>query len=164
MAMGLLAVLLALSIVPLRTFWFTQSLHGAADVVIGELRKQQEDSVSQSHPLVFGVGFTAGATEMIRYSFNPNLSGTADDACSATSREFGSGLFNARVVVGSLAITNDTTAPEYVRCQQTRAADKILFFYARGTSNGGTIVLEQPNVAKEINLSVSGISGRATRT
>lgn len=153
------SMLLGLSVGPLRTFWLTQSLEGASDVIVGELRKQQEDSVSQSHPLVFGAGFTTGASGMTIYSFNP-----AGDTCSATVKALDSGIFNAQVRVASLAIGNDTAAPEYVRCQQAQPAERILFFYARGTSNGGTIVLEQPNLAKVRTLSVSGITGRVTRS
>lgn len=164
MAMALSAVLLGLAAMPLRNFWFTQSLKGTSDVVVGELRKQQEDSVSQAHPLVFGAGFSTGATQMIIYSFNPNLPGTSDDTCSATAKVFDSGVFNAEVRVASLAITNDTTAPEYVKCQQAQPVDGILFFYARGTSTGGTIVLEQPTLGKQRTVSVSGITGRVTGT
>lgn len=153
------SMLLGLSVGPVRTFWLTQSLKGATDVVVGELRKQQEDSVSQSHPLVFGAGFTTGAPGMIIYSFNP-----ADNSCSATVKPLDSGVFNAEVSVASLAITNDTTAAEYVRCQLVQPSDRILFFYARGTSNGGTVVLEQPNLAKQRTVNVSAITGRVTRS
>lgn len=163
-ALGLTAVLLGLSVAPLRTFWFTQSLKGTSDALVGELRKQQEDSVSQAHPLIFGVGFTTGANQMYVYSFDPKLAGTADDTCTVTAKSFDSGAFNASVLIDSLTITNDTSAPEYVKCQQAQAADRIMFFYARGTSNGGTVVLKQPNTGKQRTVTVSGITGRVTRS
>lgn len=162
--MMITSLLLGLSAAPLRTFWLTQSLKGASDVLVGELRKQQQDSVSQAHPLIFGVGVTAGARQMVVYSFNPGLPGTADDTCSASPKSFDSGVFSGGVQVDSFSITNNTAAPEYVSCQAAQAVDRILFFYARGTSNGGTIVLEEPNISKQRSVSVSGITGRVTRT
>lgn len=160
----LASVLLALSFMPIRSFWFAQSVKGASDVLVGELRKAQEDSVSQSHPLIFGVGFTAGAARVIVYRFDPLLPGATDDTCSASVRPFDSGVFNATVVTRSFSITNDTTAQEYVKCQEAFASDRIMFFYARGTSTGGTVVLEQPNSLKQRSVAVSPITGRVTRT
>lgn len=159
-AMGLVALLMTLSASSLRQFWWAQSLEGASDVLVGELRAQQEDSVSQSHPLVFGVGFTTGETEMIIYSFNPAGAG----ACSARPKGFDAGVFNAAVRIKAVAITNDTSASEYVTCQAARPTDGILFFYARGTSTGGTVTLEQPNYGRQRGVSVSGITGRVTRS
>ncbi len=158
-AMGLLAVLMTLSAAALRSLWFAESLEGARDALVTELRKQQEDSVSQSHPLVFGVGLTDGAEGMVTYRFNP-----LDDLCTATVADFDAGLFNAIVRVESLTITNDTTAQEYIKCQAASPSDRIIFFYARGTSNGGSVVLEQPNTGRQRAVTVSAITGRVTGT
>ena len=162
--LAIASMLLAISVNPLRSFWFSQSLKGASDVLVGELRKTQEDSVSQSHPLVFGVGFTAGATRVTIYRFDPRGPDLADDTCSATFRSFDSGVFNARIVTKSFTITNDTSTQEYLKCQAAAASDRILFFYARGTSTGGTIVLEQPNSLRQRSVTVSAVTGRVTRS
>lgn len=160
-AMSIAVVLMTLSALALRSFWFAQSLKGASDILVGELRNQQEESVSQSHPLVFGVGVTDGATQVISYRFDPDA---AAPRCTATPVPFDSGVFTAAVVVESFLITNDTMADEYVDCQAAASSDRIVFFYARGTSNGGTIVLEQPNTLNRRSMSVSGLTGRVTRT
>ena len=163
-AMGLLAVLVTLSASALRSLWFAESLKGARDALVTELRKQQEDSVSQSHPLVFGVGLTDGAEGMVTYRFDPQLPGSADDVCRATVADFDAGVFNAIVRVESLSVTNDTAAQEYVVCQGERPSDSIFFFYARGTSNGGSVVLEQPNTGRQRTVTVSAMTGRVSGT
>jgi prepilin-type N-terminal cleavage/methylation domain-containing protein len=159
-------LLLTLSAGAARVFWLQQSIDGAANGLTTQLREQQEDSVSQAHPLIFGVGVVAGSPEFTLYRFDPGpTTGTADDSCSPQTRRFNDSMFSLTPRVKTVTVTNDVTAPEYVKCSAAwTPSDSIIFFYARGTSTGGTIVLEQPGSSKERTVTVSVATGRVTRT
>jgi hypothetical protein len=163
--MGIAALLLTLSAGAVRVFFLNQSLRGATDEVVTQLREQQEDSVAQAFPLIFGVGFSADADDFTLYSFDPgdDASSTGDDTCSAQSRPLDAGMFSVGARVASTSITNNPVADEYVACSVLPDAnDDIIFFYGRGTSTGGSLVLEQPGIDRETTISVSTATGRVT--
>jgi type II secretory pathway pseudopilin PulG len=159
--MTIVAALLGLSARPLRHFWLVQSLEGATDAAVTQLREQQEDSVSQAYPRIFGARFTAGSAEWTLFRYDPNAVAPAP-TCTSESRSFAGGTFGGNVIVKSVAVTNDSAAAEYTNCAS--AGDKVIFFYPRGSSTGGSIVLEQPNIGLEETVSVSVATGRVTRT
>ena len=164
-ALLLTTIVLGLAVVPMRRFWFAQSLDGAADEVVTQLREQQEDSVSEAHPRVFGVRFTPGSSDwtLLRYDPDPDPDNPGEPAeCTAETRTFDGGTFSAGVIVDSVDVTNDITAQEYTTCADP--GDEIIFFYARGTSTGGTVVLEEPQTGAQETISVSIATGRVTRT
>lgn len=159
------ALLLTLSASALRNFWLNQSLDASTNSLVTDLRKQQQESVSQSHPLVFGARFTLGASTWTLYTFDPGASSEpTDDTCTSATRTFDTGAFNARVEVSSISITNVTSSPEFVKCSGGDNSAKILFFYARGTATGGSVVLQQPSLGRSQTVTVSAATGRVTRT
>jgi len=166
--MGIAALLLTLSAGAVRVFFLNQSLEGATDELVTQMREQQEDSVAQAFPLIFGVGVSAGRNDFTLFSFDPGAdsSSTADDSCEATTRSFDAGMFSVGARVASETIANDPAAPEYAECAGLPGVvnDQIVFFYARGTATGGTIVLEQPGIDRQRTITVSAASGRVTRS
>lgn len=159
-AMLITSLLMGLAALPLRSYWFAQSLDGGADSMVTELRKLQEDAASESHPLVFGAKFTAGATTWTKVRYDPAAVAPTPQ-CTFQQREISSSaVFNASVIAQTVNITNPVSA-EYTACG---GGGKVLFFYARGTSTGGSIVLEEPITGKIRTLSISVLTGRVTRT
>lgn len=164
-ALGLLAIVLGLAVVPMRSFWFAQALDGAADTIVTQLREQQQDAVSEAHPRVFGAIFVEGASQwtLVRYDPDPDPGVTGEPAvCTRESRDLQGGPFSAAVRVKTVAVTNDTSSAEYTTCAS--GGEKVIFFYARGTSTGGTVVIEQPQSAREKTITVSVATGRVTRS
>lgn len=153
-------MLLGLAVVPLRSYWFVQSINAAADEVVTQLREQQEDAVSEAHPLVFGARFVAGASNYTLYRYDPNTGG---GTCSSETRSLDSGVFNAGVQVKTVTVTNNPLLAEHIACRSA-STDKIIFFYPRGTSTGGTIVLEQPTSGKQKTINVSVATGRVQQS
>lgn len=153
-------MLLGLAVLPLRHYWFAQSINAATDEVVTRLRAQQEDAVSEAHPLIFGARFVPGAMDYTLYRYDPNAVG---GTCSSELRRFDSGVFNAAVRVKTVTVTNDPNLAEHQACRSD-LSDQIIFFYARGTSTGGSIVLEQPNSGREETITVSVATGRIERS
>lgn len=161
----LTTIVLSIAVVPMRRFWFAQSLDGATNEVVTQLREQQEDAVSEAHPRVFGVRFVPGSSDwtLLRYDPDPIPDSPGEPAvCTEQARTFNRGTFSAAVIVRSVNVTNDTTSQEYTTC--ANPGDKIIFFYARGTSTGGSVVLEEPTTGSQETVSVSIATGRVTRT
>lgn len=159
--MGIVALLIGLSAVAVRVFWQHQSLNAATDEIVTQLREQQEDSVSQAFPLVFGVGFSAGRNDFTLFTYDP---GSA--SCTAENRTLDAGAFSSSARVASTSMANDVAVAEYVSCAGLPGVvnDQIIFFHARGTSTGGSIVLEQPGLDRQTTVTVSVATGRVTKT
>jgi prepilin-type N-terminal cleavage/methylation domain-containing protein len=155
------SLLLGLAALPLRNFWFAQSLDGGTDAIVTELRKLQEDAASESHPLVFGARFVVGANSWTVFRYDPTAAGVK---CTSQQHALNSSpIFNAPVKVKTITLSTDNSGTgEFTQC--ATAGDKVIFLYARGTSTGGTIVVEQPNTGKTKTISISVLTGRVTRT
>lgn len=162
-AMTIMAVLLGLSAAPLRTFWLTQSLEGAADGMVTQLRKQQEDSVSQAFPRVFGARFVEGSADWTLVRYDP-AAAPGNPVCSFEPRSFApDGVFSGKIVIKAVTLTTDPSGKaEFAACAS--AGDKVIFFYPRGTSTGGSITLEQPSLGREEIVTVGVATGRVDRT
>ena len=161
-AVTLIGIVATLAAGSLRQFWFNQSLDATADAVVTQLRQEQEDAVSESAPLVFGARFSVGASSYTLFRYDPNWNGGVGK-CDANPRVFDAGVFNAPVVVSAVDVANDTTAAEHVKCR-TGVSDEIIFFYARGSSSGGTLTLHQPTIDRTTTISISALTGRITRS
>jgi Tfp pilus assembly protein FimT len=159
--MMLLVVLLSLGVFALRQFWLNHSLHAARNEIVSQLRQIQQRSVSESHPLVYGVRFRAASSSYGLVKFNPNDTSTAaDDTCvDMTTTTMGSG-----VRVASVSFTSASGITSLCRAQIAGAsADQFAFFYARGTATEGQLTLELPALPERtLSISVTPITGRVT--
>ena len=157
---GLTAVLLTLGASALREYWFRQALDGSAEAVESEFRHLQQQTVAESHPLVFGAWFRTGAQAGGQWGslkFDPkDASTSADDVCTlvGSPRTFDAGVvvdaasFEEPVGVGS---TCSGVAP---------SGSKQVFFYARGAATAGSVTLFHPATGRSRTVTVSGLTGR----
>jgi hypothetical protein len=159
--MMLLVVLLGLGVFALRQFWLNHSLHGARSEVVTQLRQIQQRSVSESHPLVYGVRFRAGSSTYGLVKFNPqDTATTTDDTCSEMSTvTMGSG-----VRIASASFTSATGITSLCKSQISGASsDQFVFFYARGTATEGTLSFEVPALpGRTLSIGVTPITGRVS--
>lgn len=171
-AISIGAILMTLSATALRTYWFVQALDGATDETVTQLRELQEDAVSQSFPLVFGARFVSGATSWNLVTYNPNggAEGPGDNPpgrCALRSVPFDTGVFNAGIEIASSSVVNDPLASEYSACVSESDivdGDDVIWFYARGTATGGSVVIEHPVSGRRETVTVGTATGRVTRT
>lgn len=158
---ALVAILTTLGAGALRSYWLTQSVNGGQDELISQLRRAQEQAVSESHPKVFGVRVLAGSSTWALVEYNP----VGPSCTEIQSNEFRSG---ARVRTETFTSTAETTYCEgnlkYAdnTAVPDRATSGYAWFYARGTATPGNIVLDNPLVSIERLVTVSPITGRVT--
>lgn len=173
--LALAGLLIATSASSLRGFWFTQSLNGATDEVVTQLRQLQARVTSESHPLVYGARFSPGSSDWALVRFDPVASGTADDTCTQYApATFDSGVFTAEVVVSPTGTAvPDSNEASICRSRLKDSAgssvavapsDVFVFFYARGTATAGTIRLEQPNTFKSEAVTITSLTARVERS
>ena len=163
----MVAVLAGLAYPPLRSFWFRESLNGAAGEMITEMRGLQSLVTAESHPLVYGIRFTTtgammadGRWGLVRY--NPTGGPGGVPSCTQYGTgTFEAGLFNATV---SIVTPSFTATPQRDTCRTALGSvtDEFAFFYARGTATGGTLKLRQASLGptKDITIQVSPLTGR----
>ena len=159
MVIVLAGIVLSLSAGALRTFWLTQSLHGAREDVVAQLRQVQQRVVSESHPLVWGVRFRVGQSGWGIVEFDPHSSTTAaDDTCAEVTPL----SFKDRVKVKAASFEAVTGITSLCRSQISGAAsDQFAFFFARNTATEGDLTLEHTSLpGKEVGLEVLPITGR----
>ena len=176
-AIALFAILMAVAFPTIRTFWFRQSLSAATSDLIAEARAMQGKVTAESHPLVYGIRFSEGAMMadgvwgLVEY--DPKGAPGGLPACTQYSRaSAASGVFNSRISITSAAFTSGAGTPEQQFCRSslkdaagnilTATDDEFLFFYARGTATGGSVVLRQPNLGAgdDVTLQVFPLTGR----
>lgn len=157
--MMLMFVLVGLGAFALRQFWLNHSLHGARSQIVTQLRQLQQQSVSESHPLVYGARFRVGSPTFGIVKFNPHdTSTTTDDTCvESTTVLLGS---DVRVIAASFSSASGITS--LCRTQIAGASsDQFAFFYARGTATEGTLTLETPAMpGRTLSIGVTPITGR----
>ncbi|MBA3431092.1 MAG: prepilin-type N-terminal cleavage/methylation domain-containing protein [Actinobacteria bacterium] len=153
--MALTGILMTLGAGAVRNFWLVRSLEAGKDQVISEMRGLQQRVTSETHPLVYGARFRAGASSigLVRYNV---LTG----ACA----EYATRALEGGVVVGAA----DFAEPAFIAtCRAaTGGSDEYVFFYARGSATEGLpaagkgITLNQPSLGRTTTLGVVGITGR----
>ncbi|MDQ3986394.1 MAG: prepilin-type N-terminal cleavage/methylation domain-containing protein [Actinomycetota bacterium] len=159
-ALAMSAILLTLGAAALRHYWMLHSLEGARGSLISELRKLQQQTVAESHPLIYGAWFREGpgaASNWGILKFNPKDTSTAaDDTCAQIGPVRS---FSGQVYVES---ANFEVGPDETSICSTAApsGSDLVFFYARGSATAGSIVLRQDAVGRATGVSVSGITGR----
>ena len=163
-AMALLAILGTLAATPLRNYWFTQALYGGRDELASQVRSTQEQVVSESHPLVFGVRLQEGSSNWGLVRYNP-----ANGSCIETPYEFGSSVSPSVVDFGSpttettACMTSLVVAPGLSGAGTPvpgRDTSEYVWFFARGTSTGGTATLTQPSLTDEVTIAITPLTGR----
>lgn len=172
-AMALGSIIMTLGAFSLRHYWLVQSVEQAQGEVKSQLRQLQQRAVSESNPLVFGARFTVGSSEWSIVRYDPVTSGTtADDVC--TKEPAGDDMvLAARVLVTTATFRppDQTTSIDESRCPGHSAASSYVWFYAKGTSSGGTPVAGNMNPAGRVEftqvqadrsaaLCVVGLTGR----
>lgn len=181
---ALLSILLAIGFPTIRSYWFRQSLNGAADAMVAEARAMQARVTAESHPLVYGMRFSTqpgmmqeGMWGLVKYD-PKGVSGTPTCVQYATAST-DSGVFNSRVPFLAASFTQDDGDPntvdgttEQITCRSSlkddagaplsAGSDEFLFFYARGTATGGSFVLGHPQLGpgSNITLQVIPLTGR----
>jgi prepilin-type N-terminal cleavage/methylation domain-containing protein len=134
----LVSLVLSLGAMSLKRYWQTRALHGSVDEVVSELRAEQQNASTATHPWVYGAWFKAGTSRWGILRAN-SLTG----ACQILShRTFGSG-----VEVSTASFDDVSTQSLTSNC--TTAAEtgaEVVFFFARGTATGGTVALSHPQV------------------
>lgn len=156
---GMTAVLLTLSASAIRHYWFRQSLDGAAEQVVNDLRNLQQETIAESHPVVFGAWFRTGTPSGGQYGilkFDPkDVSISSDDVCTLVDspQTFGN-------MVSITAVNFDTASEIEPVCGPVApAGSEKVFFYARGSATAGSLTLHQPDIG-EVTVNVSAVTGR----
>lgn len=155
-AMALASILMTLGAFAMRSYWINRSLEGARAEVGSTLRQLQQQSVSESHPLVFGVRFTPGTgptsatTKWATLKYNPNASGSKCDVLTTNT-------FSTRVYVSAASFA--PTSLDVSGCTDG-AGESFVWFYARGTATAGSLTLRQPELDRELKVTVSGLTSR----
>lgn len=175
--LSLIAITMAIAMPSIRQYWFVQSLHGARDDLITEVRSLQARVTAESHPIVFGIRFTetGGWNDLGRWGlvkYDPTGGGSGTPTCVqyalGTSED---GVFSATVDIQNPSFTTaPTTEQTFCRAnlQTTGGApipastDEFAFFYARGTATAGTLRLHQSNLdaSSDIVLQIYPLTGR----
>ena len=163
----MILVLTGLAYPPLRSYWFRESLNGAASEMVTEMRGLQSRITAESHPLVYGIRLSTaenmmaeGRWGLVKYDPTGGTGGVPGCTQYATG-SFDAGIFNATV---SIVAPSFSASPEGVVCRASlgSASDQFVFFYARGTATGGTLTLNQPSLgsSEDITLQVFPLTGR----
>jgi prepilin-type N-terminal cleavage/methylation domain-containing protein len=162
----LVGLMIALSTTALRHYWQLQSLNSAQDSMLSELHNTQQRSVSESHPLVYGVRFSPASTAtststnygIVKYDPG-SLSSTSDDTCTlvdGVTHSIGNGVF-----VSGASFSAAGTPVIVSNCPTASSGDKFVFFYARGTATDGTLTLTSTSLGENRQIAVTGLTGRA---
>lgn len=155
-SLSLVGILVTFSASAGRSYWFNNSLKGAEDQVVSQLRQLQARVFSESHPKVFGARFREGSSEWTLVEYDPEaLAGT--DSCTESSPRVLEG-----VTVGSASFAAASGITEACATDLgATAADHFVFFFARGTATAGEVTLVHPQLeGKSLSVTVTPITGR----
>ncbi len=154
--LAITALLMTLGASAFRHYWFKRSLYGSQDLVMTEMRAMQENAVSESHPLVYGLRFELGSSTWKEVMYNPKDQTLAgDDECD----DVASFTLDAGVEVKTASFD-----PPPGLNPSICGPGVYAFFYAKGTATPGSVTFGQGNLSDEIGLSVSQLTGRVRKT
>jgi len=151
---SLVAILSTLAAVALRNYWKAQALQAGKSEVTSQLRRAQEQAVTESHPVIFGVQFQLGGSEWASVRFDPDTGICAIDQ----PRELTAG-----VVVSAAEFLDAAGVTDVCEAQLPPtgvADDEFVFFFPRGTATSGSVTLRQPSSGSTETLTVTPITGR----
>jgi prepilin-type N-terminal cleavage/methylation domain-containing protein len=155
---SIVAILFSLSAVALRNYWRAQALQGGKTELTSHLRRAQEQAVTESHPIIFGVQFRLGEPEWATVRFDPDSGVCAIDETRALS---------AGVVVSAAEFLDAAGVTDVCEAQLPplgMADDEFVFFFPRGTATAGSVTLLQPSSASTETLDVTPITGRVNES
>lgn len=155
---SLVAILMTLAAGSLRTYWLVRSLEGGGDQVVSQLRQLQEESRSESHPLVYGAWFDAGTSNWKLVRYDP-FAGVGGECVVEGTRSFDAG-----VTISSAAFAEETDiAPKCTSVIPEAVATEFVFFYAQGSATAGEIILRHPSLpGRDRTITVTPMTGRVT--
>lgn len=156
-AMGLAAILVTLSAGALRNYWLTQSLYGARDEAVSQLRALQEQAVSETHPKVFGARFRVGSSSWSLVEYDPNRA-VGSRCTEIDDVTFGTGVQVTAATSFSISDVGTACKAEHTDW----GSDQLVFFYARGTATQGTLELTHPSLGRSVSLTVTPVTGRVS--
>jgi prepilin-type N-terminal cleavage/methylation domain-containing protein len=160
-AMTLMAIILTLSVGALRHFWLQRSLTGSTDNVVTQLRSTQENAVSESYPVVYGVRFDVGEHDWHVVRYDPKDAGAGDDTCTVTETY----QLESGVKISEASFADDAGITSFCRTATTSpAASAFVFFYPRGNATPGDLVLEHAGIGKSTTVEVSALTGRVSQS
>ena len=158
-AVALISLLVSLSAMALRNFWFVEAVDRATGEVTSLLKRSQQRVVAETHPLVYGIWFKPDSSDWGVVKFDPKtIDTTTDDVCT---REPDKKLSDGVKVT---AVTGDTTSTPAVECLSVVPDATFVFFYARGTATEATITLGKDESTSTRSINVSPLTGRVERT
>lgn len=138
-------------------YWKVRSLNAAVDEVATELRGDQQDATSQSHPWVWGAWFKQGTPRWGIVRGNANTG-----ACEVRDRR----SFPAGVTVSAVSFADVTTPTLSAQCAAAaESGAEVVLFFARGSATGGSVSLSHPEVGggSARTITVAPITGRVTK-
>ena len=151
------SILLTLGAAAFNRYWKVRSLAGAVDEVVTELRTQQQEATSESHPWVRGAWFMPNTSRWGVVRAN-----VLTEACEVRSRR----TFPTSVKVTAVAFDDVTAPPLSAKCAaEAESGSEVVFFFARGTATGGSVSLAHPHVSGGTprTITVAPITGRVSR-
>jgi prepilin-type N-terminal cleavage/methylation domain-containing protein len=151
--------LLTFSVSASRHYWLNRALRGGSDQMITQMRQVQEQVVSESHPLVYGVRFDIGGRKWWVLKYDPKNAGTADDTCESIK----SGGFESGVYVQAASFNADPYVTAFCKTKVgANSDDQVVLFYPRGSATPGSVTIRQPVLDETKTISVAGVTGRVT--
>ena len=158
-AIGLISLLVSLSAMALRNFWFVEAVDRGTGELSSLLKRTQQRVVAETHPLVYGAWFKQDSSDWGIVKFDPKSMDTStDDECTREpDRRLADGA-----KVG--AITGDTTSEPALECLTVVPDATFVFFYARGTATEATVTLAKDNSHSTGTIQVFPLTGRVERS
>ena len=155
-AIVLLGILLTLGAFALKNFWMRRSLDGSTKQVTAQLRQMQQRAVAESHPLIYGAGFTEGSPTYTLLKYDPAATSSKCETLTTVPLEDGVKVAAATSFASSPYITLSECDPA--------AGDQFVFFFARGTATGGTLKLTHEGLVgtsqDTTTIKVTNLTGR----
>jgi prepilin-type N-terminal cleavage/methylation domain-containing protein len=152
------AVLLTLGASAFRHFWLERSLSDSAAELVSQLRQVQEQAVSETHPLVYGLRLKVAPSYSDESNLYSILSYNPDAAIGTTCRERGTRRFESGVFVTDAEFTEPSWIGE---CPGSSGLDNhFVFFYARGSATPGELTLEHTALDRTESVTVTAVTGR----
>ena len=160
-AMCLMGIILTISVGALRHFWLQRALNSGGENVLTQLRSTQENAVSESYPVVYGVRFDVGEDDWYVVRYDPMNAGAGDDTCTVTE----SYALESKVKIDSASFTDDVNITSFCRSATgSPATSAFVFFYPRGNATAGQVVLEHTGINKSVTIDVAALTGRVTKS
>lgn len=158
-AMALISLLVSLSAMALKNFWFVEAVDRATGELTSLMKRTQQRVVAETHPLVYGAWFEEDSSQWGIVRFDPkDISTSTDDTCVQEPTH----TMADKVKV--TAITGDTTSEAALKCSTLLPEATFVFFYARGTATEATISIGKDDSTATGVIHVSPLTGRVERT